>query len=469
MSVASSASSALAAPDSVAVADAVAALEGDHDEATAAVYVLQAGGARAAKQIQGAWPRLSPLAQKRAIGALFNLAREQDAAFDTLAEAARSQDQDVRDRAFAALRRSGVRGQEAFVALLDDVEVGDRAAALLARVAPADAIRPLLDSIATGDGSERPGLRAALVTAVQRAEADADTNAVLRAWLGSSPSTPAVASVALGLAGLEPQRALMTSFVEKAVPSAAEFSTTWRLLKSSAAAGPSKALDRFAKEQAAGAEEWMLREAAVDAMTARGLREGARPSLNDPYPRVRASAATALSGDDETMLGRATLARRDTWPMVRAAAVRSLRTEGEALPVVVASVDDSMSLVRAAAIETLSLATHDEGWDRIHRRLRARNEWPQVTEAAIHYVVAHCRSDAAEALFFVVMRAAPANAVTEDLNNAARAIEALRALGSPEALAAVEQLRSTPGVPPTLKMALEEPLSEDVGCSGSAP
>jgi hypothetical protein len=164
------------------------------------------------------------------------------------------------------------------------------------------------------------------------------------------------------------------------------------------------------------------------------------------------------------MVERATLARRDTWPMVRAEAVTSLRTEGDAIPVVVAAVDDSMSEVRTAAIRVLSASAHDEGWERIHRRLRARNEWPRVTAAAIEYVVAHCRSDAAEALFAVVMRAAPSNALTEDLNNGARAIEALRTLGTPEAQAVVGQLRRTDGVPPTLKMALEQPLPEDTGC-----
>jgi len=209
----------------------------------------------------------------------------------------------------------------------------------------------------------------------------------------------------------------------------------------------------------------MLRRAAVDAIGARGHRDVARGSLADPYPRVRAQAAALLSGDSDTLVERATLARNDTWPMVRAEAVISLRTEGEAIPVIVASVDDSMSVVRAAAIEVLAASSHEQGWERIHRRLRARNEWPQVTAAAIDYVVAHCRTDAVEALLHVVMRAAPSNALTDDLNNAARAIEALRVLGTAEAEAAVEQLRATEGVPPTLKMALEQPLPKDGGCS----
>jgi len=83
-----------------------------------------------------------------------------------------------------------------------------------------------------------------------------------------------------------------------------------------------------------------------------------------------------------------------------------------------------MSLVRAAAIEALASAPHEEGWERIHRRLRDSNEWPNVTAAAIDYAAAHCRTDAVDALLRVVLRAAPSNARTEDLNNAAHAIEA---------------------------------------------
>ena len=43
-------------------------------------------------------------------------------------------------------------------------------------------------------------------------------------------------------------------------------------------------------------------------------------------------------------------------------------------------------------------------------------------------------------------------------------VEALRALATPEAEAFIEQLRVTPDVPPTLKMALEQPLPEGARC-----
>ena len=450
-----------AAPDAAAIADAVQDLEADHDRAIAAVYVLQAGGERAAKRIHDAWPTLSPLGQHRALGALSRLAKDHDAAVEALAEAARSEDEELQNRALDALQRATPRGRDGLVLLLFDPGVGDRSASLLARTEPDFAIGPLLEAMTGDGGADRPALRNALGTAVQRSGKNSDRR--LRAWLAEEPDAAAVASAAMGLASLDGHGAVTASFIEYAAPKSADFPGKWRLLQSSGAAGSSGEVDRWVRSQLER-PEWMLRRAAVVAIAARGHREDARGLLGDPYPRVRARAAAVLSGDPDSMVERATLARRDTWPMVRAEAVTSLRTEGDAIPVVVAAVDDSMSEVRTAAIRVLSASAHDEGWERIQRRLRARNEWPRVTAAAIEYVVAHCRSDAVEALFVVVMRAAPSNALTEDLNNSARAIEALRALGTPEAQAIVAQLRRTEGVPPTLKMALEQPLPEDTGC-----
>ena len=457
------AGSAYASPDPVVIAEAVRNLDADHDRAIAAVYVLQAGGQRAAMQIRDAWPSLLLLGRKRALGALRQLAEEHDAAVEALVEAARSGDEDLRNSALTILQRTKPRGLGGLVALLPDPDVGDRAASLLARAEPSFAIEPLLDAIAQPGGADRHGIRSALGTAVQRSNDDPKER--LRGWLSTRPPAESVASAAVGLASLDEYRNIVASFVEYAAKKTTDFAARWRLLQGAEAAGASDEVDRWVRTQLAGPEEWMLRQAAVDAITARGHREDARGALSDPYPRVRARAAAALSGDADTLVERATLARRDTWPMVRAEAVTSLRTEGEALPVIVASVDDSMSVVRTAAIEVLAASWYDQGWDRVHRRLRARNEWPQVTEAAIGYVVAHCRTDAVEALFRIIMRAAPSNALTEDLNNAARAIEALRALGSPEAKSAVEQLRHAEGVPPTLKMALEQPLPKDGGCA----
>lgn len=440
---------------------AVADLDRDHDRATAAVYALQAGGAAAAAAIDMAWPSLSLLAHKRAVVALQSLAREHDAAVSALAAAARSQDEELRELGLTALSRAGPRGREGLVALLHDARAGDRAASLLARNHPDFAISPLLATIAADQGTSRRQLRHALSIAVGRAERP---RVVLLAWLKSVPPSEAVASAAQALSALDGQRDIVVSLIEQALAQPSDFVTSWRLLLSAGAAAQSDVIDRWVERQLAEPSEWMLRAAAVDAVAARGAREKARPSLADPHPRVRSRAATVLSGDPGSLLARATLARRDLWPMVRASAVRSLRNEPDAAAVIVAAVDDPMSTVREAAVESLADAPNEEGWDRVHHRLRDANEWPNVTAAAIAYVVAHCRTDATESLFRVVLRANRSNALTEDLNNAARAIEALRALGTAESEAFVERLRETPGVPSTLKIALERPLEPGPGC-----
>lgn len=453
------------APSRADMEVAVRDLGGDHDRATAARYELQSGGREAATAIRDGWSSMSPLAKQRAIAALRTLAADHDAAIDALVEAARSGDDALRESALQALAASAPRGRRGMVKLLGDPNAGERAASLVARSDPDFAIEPLLGAMTEPGGSSRRDLRDGLAVAVQRAKSP---RVPLRAWLAASPPAEAVASAALGLSAARRTPSVLISYVEYALEQSGDFETTWRLLQSATAAGPSASVDRWVARQLHDAEPWMLRAAAVDAVTARGRRDDARGLLADPYPRVRARAATALSGDASTLLSRAKLARKDVWPMVRAAAVRSLRSEPDALPVIVAAVDDSMSVVRAAAIEVLTASSHDEGWDRIHRRLRAPDEWPKVTAAAIRYASAHCRADAAGSLFRVVMRAAPSNALTEDLNNAAEAIEALQELGTSESEAVLERLRATPGVPPTLKMALERPKSA-TGCVSADP
>ena len=86
-----------AAPTHAEMDLAVRDLDADHDRATAALYALQSGGAPAARAIEAGWPSLTALGQKRAIGALRALAPAHDAAVEALVEAARSEDEQVRD------------------------------------------------------------------------------------------------------------------------------------------------------------------------------------------------------------------------------------------------------------------------------------------------------------------------------------------------------------------------------------
>ncbi len=448
-------------------AGVVQELGGDHDLSVAAVQELKAGGEAAAVALRDVWPTLSLKAQRRALVALASLAHEHRPAAQCLYQAAHSADEQIREGAFAALQRAGPAGWEALIALLTDPDVGDRAAVLLARTEPDAAIAPLLDALTAEGGDRRSLLRTALASALQRAERDAEPT--LRAWLETDPPATAVASASLALASIGEYASVVATFIEYAAPRSNDFPTTWRLLRSAAAAGPSEQVDRWVQAHLQVPKEWMLRQAAVDAIAARGLRAETRVALDDPYPRVRARAARVLSRDPDSMAERATLAKKDPWPMVRAEAVISLRSEPVAMPVIIAAVDDPMSEVRAAAIGVLAGATHDDGWDRIYAHLQNRNEWPEVTAAAIEYAAAHCRLEAVDALVAVARRAASPNALTDDINNAARAIVALRVLDTPEAKAALERLGGSAEASPTLKMALEEPVPRRRRCVPIAP
>jgi len=447
-------------------AGALQELDADHDRSLAAVRELSSGGEAAAVAVCDAWPSLTNRAQSRAILALETLAADHQAAVECLVLAARTGNEAMREDALDALRRAGPLGLTGLVALLPDSRAGDRAAVLLARTDPDAAVRPLLDFLAAEGATARPVVREALATAIVRADGDVDQP--LLDWLQTEPPVTAVAAAALAIPDVAQYRPTLTRLIEYAIGAADDFETRWRLLRAASRAGASPSIDAWAQAQLDDAREWMIRQAAIETLAARGLRTRARSALADPYPRVRATAASALSKDPGSMTSRATLARRDTWPMVRAAAVNSLRSEPSATPVIVAAVDDPMSEVRTSAIEVLTHTRHQRGWERIHGRLSNQSEWPDVTAAAIDYVVVHCRSDAVDALVGVIGRAASPSALTEDINNAARAIVALRALGTKEADAAIQRLQSA-GVPPTLKLALEQPLPRSRRCAPVPP
>ena len=155
-----------AAPDAAAIAAAVQDLEADHDRAIAS-GLRSSGGRRTGRQAHSRCvATLSPLGQHRALGALSRLAKDHDAAVEALVEAARSEDEELQNRALDALQRATPRGRDGLVMLLSDPGLGDRSASLLARTEPGFAIGPLLEAMTGDGGADRPALRNALGTAV---------------------------------------------------------------------------------------------------------------------------------------------------------------------------------------------------------------------------------------------------------------------------------------------------------------
>ncbi len=449
-------------PGEDALSVAIRGLEGGHDEGLAAVQTLAEAGESGLARLARYWGQLSLKAQRRAVRALGRLAHRHSEAIDLLVRAASSADPPLRRDALSTLGRTGAAGREGLAALLPDPQVGDAAARELARQFP-DSAMPLLLSALEGDqGGSRRGLRDAIYRSAKHGGREAEK--ALTDWLRAGPDSAALAGAAVAFSHSQAHEAFVASCITAGASLAADFETHWRFVLSARATPPSAEIDDWLASVASESEEWMLREAAIEALALRGQQAAARAGLQDPHPRVRSRAADALAGDPESRLERAQLARRDRWPMVRTEAVRSLRAEEEALPVLIAAVDDPMSSVRSAAIDALASSASPQGWDRVHARLRDRREWPAVTESAIGYAAAHCQTDAVPALMEVVLRAASASAQQEDFNNAARAIFALRRLDTAEARTHLRRLEASPGLPPTLQIALTETLAEAPPC-----
>lgn len=449
-------------PADDALSMAIRGLEGSHDEGLAAVHALTTAGEPGLTELSRHWDRLSLKAQRRAVRALGRLAHRHPQAIDLLVRAAKSADSQLRRDALSSLGRTGAAGREGLAALLADPEAGDAAARELARQFPDSAMPLLLSALEDDQGGSRPGLRDAIYRSARHGGSEAEQ--ALAAWLRSSPDSAALAGAALALSPSPEHAAFVSSCITAGASQASDFDTGWRFVLSARTAHASPAIDAWLASVASEAPEWMLRDAAIDALALRGHQAEARAALEDPYPRVRARAVKALAGDPESRLQRAQLARRDLWPMVRAEAVRSLGEEEEALPVLIAAVDDPMSEVRSTAIDVLASKVSPHGWDRVGARLRDRREWPAVTASAIGFVAAHCQSDAVPALMDVVFRAAPSSAQQEDYSNAARAILALRKLDTDEARTHLRRLEASPGLPPTLQTALLEALPEATPC-----
>jgi HEAT repeat protein len=180
-----------------------------------------------------------------------------------------------------------------------------------------------------------------------------------------------------------------------------------------------------------------------------------RAVLDDPYPRVRMAAVTALAADADTLLHRATIARRDRWPMVRVAAVLTLGDPG-VRRVLRAAVSDPAHAVRAAAIETLTAARDRGAAGGVARRLADEAEWPDVRSAAVAYVGAVCDRSAMETLVQIVERGLDPSAPGEEVALAAQTLPVLGGLGGALAERVIRRARA-PRAPPALRRAATVP------------
>jgi hypothetical protein len=291
------------------------------------------------------------------------------------------------------------------------------------------------------DGADREALRLAAARALLGA-ADGASEFID----GAGPHAAAAMAVALvddrlGVSSREARHAYAARLIVRAGPAATEFVDRYRLVDAAAHLGPeerSEALLSFLVGQASGAEEWMLRDAALAALGRTADGDVLAHALADPYPRLRLRAVQVAAELEE----RATLETglTDPWPQVRRAALLGLHDE----PHAIAAMGDDVALVRVAAIELLTSLEARSAWASVEERFTDRDEWPEVIRAALAFVQRLCVGGAGAALAQIVRRGAREGAWAPDVELAIDALGVAFRLGG-EAAAQARDAASSGG------------------------
>ena len=419
----------------------VGRLAGGGTAASEAAELLASIGEPVLPLLDARWSEM-PSAEKRLALGIFARHASTELGRSGLLRGALDSDADVRtaavDRAIAA---EAVDALEPMIAIAG--EPGDRAALAIARRAPARS-DALLDALGRDGGPDRPALREALRTAMQRG----GNREGLATW-AQTASAGSLASAAFALAGggetLDP---LAQSLLVRAVGFASDFEDRWRAIHAARVLSPdlegAATIDAFLRAQAS-ADEWMTRAAAIESLASRRIEDAgaiARAALADDYPRVRMAALRAfrvLGSGPLREIGLA--ARQDPWPMVRAAGLVALGRSARVRPVVRAAVGDPAQLVRAAAIALLD-PDDAQDWALIAGVLQDDDEWPKVIRAGLAAAVERCRPDAIDALAAVADRGLRPNPWAPDVELGAEAIEVAARIGGPAARALLERAAS---------------------------
>jgi len=436
--------------------------KGGKDGSAAADILASLPEERAAPALHDAWPRLPERGRKRALRVLAGFAKNSATARETLVLALDDEVADLRDRAIELLLASGEAGYETLLPRIASAQQqGDTIAVELARRSPERVVTRVLEALAAEAGSERPALREALALGARRG--DTAVLDAVAAWVAQEKAPPiaARAAVALALAGVsEPPRAreLAGQLLAASHTQAKEFADLWRLVATAALLPSEPGIDGWLTTLARKDERWMLRRAALEALSARAAKDfepTALAALEDDYPRVRVSASKALAGRASAYDSLVQRVREDRWSMVRAAAVEATAgmPQGEALAR--EALGDRNQQVRTAAVNNLTRARARAAWPLIKARMVDEDEWPEVVGAAITYAQRLCVQDAAGPLLHVLKRGLKPSAWAPDQDVAALAFEALVALGG-EAARAAYSAANSPLAPPGFKTAAEE-------------
>jgi hypothetical protein len=398
----------------------------DGPTSSLAAELLASMGESAARAVAARYDELSARGARRALR-VFAHALALPEVETRVLTAARAKDEALQQAAIAALAHGKEPGTRILRALaLETSSAGDAAVRTLAS-ADRHELNTLLGALAAPGGADRPTLRRALIAIGRRTPDEFDQ--AVETFQDAKPSGEARAALALIAAAAERPKVGLT--LAEAALDVADFPSRFRLALAASQLPPSHKLDAWLGQKAGGAEEWMLRREAYEALRARGSEQAATLAsqlARDKYPRVRASAAQGLAQGGQSAPLRE-LAREDPWPLVRVAAVRSLAADKQSRGTLAEGIDDSSRNVRSAAIDALAQQEARELWPRIAQRLVKEDEWPVVKAAALRFAGAVCVQEARDALTAAARRALRPDATDDDRSLGLDALRALHDLG----------------------------------------
>lgn len=313
----------------------------------------------------------------------------------------------------------------------------------LAERAPDLALESILARLpdASTDG-EKTMLREALVVAARRSPVRGREQLRSFASRPGDPSVRALALTVLRSAGdTEGVAAALDQWLAEDVEQASvEVQIRWLEAASTVPAERRSNLVRSLSRRSLQSEFWMVRERALHAIV--GDPEALallRTALDDPSPRVRATALAALDGDAESLRRVGELSRRDPWPNVRLAALRSLMDVAQAERLLRDALTDPSTRVRIGLLESLSNA-RDARFVADAVGIVERNRAPTpVVVAAVRYLEALCAAQSEAVLEATIPRALERDS-ERNRTIAIAAAHALERFGGPESVRSARRL-----------------------------
>jgi HEAT repeat protein len=460
-------------------------------EGTADVEVaLRALGARAVPLLQEPWSDLDTAARRRAIRVLASL--EDPAAAPLLVEAALGTDPGAAEQARAGLVTLGAQALPALTVPLEATDAAQRASAaqIIGDIGTVEAIELLARRLSASPPPPEPdvrGLRRALGRALERAGQPGRDSVLGFAEEAHGRARQALLAVLAPAAPAEQER--FARLVIDGWERATTFEDRFRLLTIAAGAGRNEALLRMAAEALRDPGDRYLRAHAAVTLGRMGHEAGVASEVvgplaaaaRDEWTGVRLAVATAL-GLVDPAVSRAALSGLlgDPWPVVRAAAATSVARAGVgggALPLLVTALADRSPLVQANAAHLLGELGTPEALAPLRELAEDEDRPVESRQAAARAIGALCSSDAEATLVELLDSGAEGRPSPADTRVAAAAASALARFGSVEIgqrlvsaarggpaglrLAAIEALGQGrhPGAREALEALTEDPLA----------